>query len=150
MARRSSTVTPAEYHYNPIGSVHGGVYATICDSACGCAVHTMLPAWGVLHLPRPGHPVHPADHLRTGRLLCEGTVDYIGNRTALARARLVNADGKLFAQATSNCLIFRPGDWTEARGAHGGARPSRRVGPQERGAAAPAAAAGHAAGIFRL
>ena len=37
-------VTPAEYHYNPIGSVHGGVYATICDSACGCAVHTLLPA----------------------------------------------------------------------------------------------------------
>jgi acyl-coenzyme A thioesterase PaaI-like protein len=46
----------------------------------------------------------------TGRLLCEGTVDYIGARTALARARLVNSDGKLFAQATSNCLIFRPGE----------------------------------------
>ena len=37
-------ITPAEYHYNPIGSVHGGVYATLCDSACGCAVHSMLPA----------------------------------------------------------------------------------------------------------
>ena len=37
-------ITPAEYHYNPIGSVHGGVYATLCDSACGCAVHSLLPA----------------------------------------------------------------------------------------------------------
>ena len=34
-------LTPADYHYNPIGSVHGGVYATLCDSACGCAVHRM-------------------------------------------------------------------------------------------------------------
>ena len=37
-------ITPGECHYNPIGSVHGGVYATLCDSACGCAVHSMLPA----------------------------------------------------------------------------------------------------------
>jgi acyl-coenzyme A thioesterase PaaI-like protein len=63
----------------------------------------------------------------TGRLLCEGTVDYIGTRTALARARLVIPDGKLFAQATSNCLIFGLG--TSA--------PSGRV-------------AGYAPGIFRL
>lgn len=36
--------TPAEFHYNPIGSVHGGVISTLCDSACGCAVQSMLPA----------------------------------------------------------------------------------------------------------
>ena len=35
---------PAEHHYNPIGSVHGGVYATVLDSATGCAVHSLLPA----------------------------------------------------------------------------------------------------------
>ncbi len=103
-------VTPAEYHYNPIGSVHGGVYATICDSACGCAVHTMLPAgayYTSLDLDtRFTRPITSG----TGRLLCVGTVDYIGSRTALARARLVNSGGKLFAQATSNCLIFRPGE----------------------------------------
>jgi uncharacterized protein (TIGR00369 family) len=103
-------VTPAEYHYNPIGSVHGGVYATICDSACGCAVHTMLPAGAYYtSLDLDTRFIRPITS-STGRLTCEGTVDYIGSRTALARARLVNADGKLFAQATSNCLIFRPGD----------------------------------------
>ena len=36
-------LTPREFHYNPIGTVHGGVFATLLDSACGCAVHTMLP-----------------------------------------------------------------------------------------------------------
>jgi hypothetical protein len=45
----------------------------------------------------------------TGRMLCEGTVDHLGSRTALATARLTGAGGKLFAQATSNCMIFRPG-----------------------------------------
>ena len=103
-------VTPAEYHYNPIGSVHGGVYATICDSACGCAVHTLLPA-GAFYtsIDLDTRFIRPIT-LAAGRLLCEGTVDYIGSRTALARARLINAEGKLFAQATSNCLIVRPGD----------------------------------------
>ena len=103
-------VTPAEYHYNPIGSVHGGVYATICDSACGCAVHTTLPAGAYYtSIDLDTRFIRPITS-GTGRLLCEGTVDYIGTRTALARARLVNAEGKLFAQATSNCLIVRPGD----------------------------------------
>ena len=103
-------VTPAEYHYNPIGSVHGGVYATICDSACGCAVHTMLPA-GAFYtsIDLDTRFIRPVT-LASGPLLCEGTVDYIGSRTALAKARLINVEGKLFAQATSNCLIVRPGD----------------------------------------
>jgi uncharacterized protein (TIGR00369 family) len=102
-------ITPAEHHYNPIGSVHGGVCATLCDSACGCAVQSMLPA-GVFYtsLDLSVRFVRPITS-GTGRLLCEGTVDHLGTRTALAQARLTNADGKLFAQATSNCLIFRPG-----------------------------------------
>jgi uncharacterized protein (TIGR00369 family) len=101
-------ITPAEFHYNPIGSVHGGVYATLCDSACGCAVHTLLPAgayYTSLDLStRFIRPVTAA----TGRLVCEGTVAHFGSRTALAHARLTDAGGKLYAEASSNCLIFRP------------------------------------------
>ena len=90
--------------------MHGGVYATICDSACGCAVHTMLPAgayYTSLDLDtrfiRPDYLQHRAAAVRGhGRL--HGQPDGAGP------ARLVNADGKLFAQATSNCLIFRPED----------------------------------------
>ena len=37
-------VEPGEQHYNPIGMVHGGLAATLIDSATGCAVHTTLPA----------------------------------------------------------------------------------------------------------
>jgi uncharacterized protein (TIGR00369 family) len=102
-------ITPAEYHYNPIGSVHGGVYATLCDSACGCAVHSMLPAgayYTSLDLAvRFLRPVTSG----TGRLRCEGTVEHLGSRTALAIARLTDQAGKLYAHATSSCLIVRPG-----------------------------------------
>jgi uncharacterized protein (TIGR00369 family) len=102
-------ITPAEYHYNPIGSVHGGVYATLCDSACGCAVHSMLPAGAYYtSMDLATRFIRPVT-AGTGRLLCEGTVQHLGSRTALAEARLTDTDGKLYAHATSNCLIFRPG-----------------------------------------
>ena len=100
--------TPAEFHYNPIGSVHGGVLATLCDSACGCAVQSMLPAgsfYTSLDLSvKFLRPVTSA----TGRMTCGGTVTHLGSRSALAQARLTDARGKLFAHATSSCMIFRP------------------------------------------
>ena len=100
--------TPAEYHYNPIGSVHGGVCATMCDSACGCAVHSMLPA-GAAYTSQDLtvkflRPVTAS----TGTLWCEGTVIHLGSRTALAQASLSDASGRRYAHATSSCLIFRP------------------------------------------
>jgi uncharacterized protein (TIGR00369 family) len=100
--------TPAEYHYNPIGSVHGGVYATMCDSACGCAVHSLLPAGA--HYTSQDLTVKflRAITASAGPLRCEGTVIHLGSRTALAQASLTNADGERFAHATSSCLIFRP------------------------------------------
>jgi uncharacterized protein (TIGR00369 family) len=102
-------ITPAEYHYNPIGSVHGGVYATLCDSACGCAVHSMLPAGAhYTSLDLAIRFIRPVT-TGTGPLLCEGTVQHLGSRTALAEARLTGEDGRLYAHATSNCLISRPG-----------------------------------------
>jgi uncharacterized protein (TIGR00369 family) len=102
-------ITPAEYHYNPIGSVHGGVYATLCDSACGCAVHSMLPAGAYYtSLDLAIRFIRPVT-TGTGPLLCEGTVQHLGSRTALAEARLTGEDGRLYAHATSNCLISRPG-----------------------------------------
>jgi uncharacterized protein (TIGR00369 family) len=99
---------PQEFHYNPIGSVHGGVIATLCDSACGCAVHSMLPAgayYTSLDLSvKFLRPVTAA----SGRLTCEGTVTHLGSRSALAQATLTGPDGKLYAHATSSCMIFRP------------------------------------------
>jgi uncharacterized protein (TIGR00369 family) len=98
---------PADFHYNPIGSVHGGVLSTLCDSACGCAVQSMLPAgtyYTSLDLSvKFLRPVTAA----TGRLECEGTVTHLGGRSALAQARLSGPDGRLFAHATSSCMVFR-------------------------------------------
>jgi uncharacterized protein (TIGR00369 family) len=100
--------TPSEFHYNPIGSVHGGMCATLCDSACGCAVQSMLPAGSYYtSLDLSVKFLRPVT-TDSGRLACEGTVTHLGRRTALAQARLTGAGGKLYAQATSSCLIFRP------------------------------------------
>jgi len=101
-------ITPSEFHYNPIGSVHGGVYATLCDSACGCAIHSMLPAGAGYTSQDLSVKFLRAITTSTGRLRCEGTVIHLGSRTGLAQARLTDGQGKLYAYATSSCLIFRP------------------------------------------
>jgi len=99
---------PAEYHYNPIGSVHGGVYATLLDSAAGCAVHSLLPAGvGYTSLDLTTKFLR-AITLDTGRVRCTGTVAHLGGRTALAEARLEDAAGKPLGTAVSSVLLIRP------------------------------------------
>ncbi|WP_394619361.1 PaaI family thioesterase [Lentzea sp. JNUCC 0626] len=99
------TLDPAEFHYNPIGSVHGGVYATLLDSAAGCAVHSTLPAGtGYTSLDLAMRFVRPIT-TDTGTVTCVGTVVHQGRRTAIAEARLVDGAGRLLATATSTCLI---------------------------------------------
>jgi uncharacterized protein (TIGR00369 family) len=104
--RAAFTLTPAEFHYNPIGVVHGGVAATLLDSAMGCAVHSLLPAGvGYTTLELKVNLLRAITH-DTGPVRAEATVLHAGSRTALAEARLVDAAGKLLAHATSTCLIF--------------------------------------------
>ncbi|WP_327234057.1 PaaI family thioesterase [Streptomyces sp. NBC_01317] len=99
-------LTPGEEHYNPLGSVHGGVFATLLDSAAGCAVHTLLPAgmaYTSLDLTvKFLRPVTAA----SGRIRAVGTVLNSGRRTALAEARLFDAEDRLLAHATSSCMLF--------------------------------------------
>lgn len=98
---------PAEYHYNPIGTVHGGLACTLFDSAMGCAVHTMLPAGvGYTTVELKVNFLRPIT-TRTGRLLCEGKTIHVGGRLATAEARLLDEDGKLYGHATTTCMIFR-------------------------------------------
>src|ERR1700735_1839367 len=101
-------LTPREFHYNPLGTVHGGVFATLLDSACGCAVHTRLPA-GVFYtsLDLSVKFLRPVS-VATGTVTAVGTVTHLGRRTALAEARLLDASGRIYATATSSCLIMRP------------------------------------------
>jgi uncharacterized protein (TIGR00369 family) len=103
------TVEPAEFHYNPIGMVHGGVAATLLDSAMGCAVHTRLPAGvGYTTLEMKINLLR-AITVDTGPARCEGTLLHLGKTTALAEARLTDESGRLLAHATSTCLLIRPG-----------------------------------------
>jgi uncharacterized protein (TIGR00369 family) len=100
---------PAEYHYNPIGAVHGGLACTLFDSAMGCAVHTMLPPGvGYTTVELKVNFLRPID-AKTGRLLCEGTTIHVGGRIATAEARLSDERGKLYGHATTTCMIFREG-----------------------------------------
>jgi uncharacterized protein (TIGR00369 family) len=101
-------IHPQEYHYNPIGTVHGGVLSTVLDTAAACSVHSTLPA-GVAYtsLDLNVKFLRPVT-LASGRLRCEGTVLQRGRRTALAEARLYDAAGRLAAHATSSCLILQP------------------------------------------
>lgn len=99
--------TPAEYHYNPIGTVHGGLACTLLDSATGCAVHSTLPPGaGYTTLELKVNMLRPIT-AGTGRLLCEGRTIYVGGRVATAEGRLTDEAGKLRAHATTTCMIFR-------------------------------------------
>jgi uncharacterized protein (TIGR00369 family) len=99
---------PEEFHYNPIGSVHGGVYATLLDSATGCAVHSLLPAGvGYTSLDLTVKFLR-AITVDTGRVRCTGTVAHLGGRTALAEARLVDEADRLLGTAISSILVIRP------------------------------------------
>ena len=101
------TVEPAEYHYNPIGVVHGGLAATLLDSAMGCAVHSTLPAGeGYTTLEIKVNYIRPMTS-ETGRVRCEAKVIHVGGRTASAEGRVVDESGKLYAHGTTTCIILR-------------------------------------------
>ena len=97
---------PQEFHYNPLGTMHGGVISTLLDSAAACSLHSTLPV-GVGYTSLDLN----VKFLRTitidsGRLACTGSVLQRGRRTALTEARLTDSQGRLIAHATSSCMIF--------------------------------------------
>ena len=97
---------PHETHYNPLGTVHGGIIATLLDSATGCAVHSVLPAGkGYISLDLTVKYLRPVT-AETGLITATGTVLSRGSRTALAEARLTDGRDRLLGYATSTCMIF--------------------------------------------
>ena len=97
---------PGFAHYNPMGIVHGGWFATLLDSALGCAVASTLPAGKAyttaelkVNIVRPLSDKVPF-------VRAEGRIIHGGNRMATADARLTGADGKLYAHGSTTCFIF--------------------------------------------
>jgi uncharacterized protein (TIGR00369 family) len=100
---------PEEYHYNPMGIVHGGMAATLLDSALGCCVYSCLElgdVWTTLDIKVS---YLKAMTVETGRVRGIATIVHIGRTVALAEARLVDANDVIYAHATSTCLIKRAG-----------------------------------------
>lgn len=91
---------------NPLGTVHGGIAATLLDSVMGCAVHTTLPA-GVSYTTLEIKVNYIRAASTDGQTLtATGTVVHSGSRTATAEGRVVDQDGKLVAHATTTCIIL--------------------------------------------
>lgn len=98
--------TPDERHYNPMGGVHGGYAATLLDSACGIAVHSMLqPDQGFTTLELKVSYLRGMNDT-TGPVRAEGRVVNIGRRVAFAEADIRDAGGRLMATATSTLLVL--------------------------------------------
>ena len=97
---------PGEQHYNPIGTVHGGLACTLLDSAIGCAAQTTLqPGQGYTSIDISVSYLRPI-LAGSGTLRCEGLVTKPGSRVAFAEGRLTDGAGRLVATATSSLLVF--------------------------------------------
>ena len=102
-------VEPGEQHYNPIGVVHGGLAMTLLDSAMGCAVQTHMPAGGAYTTLEAKTHLVRAVTSQTGVLRAIGKTLHVGSRVATAEGRLVDRAGKLYAHATTTCMVLGQG-----------------------------------------
>lgn len=97
---------PEFRHYNPIGTVHGGFAATVLDTATGAAIFSTLAkgdSWTTLELKL--NFVRPMTH-ETGPVYADGRVIHRGRTVATADGDLKDAAGRLYAHATTTCMIF--------------------------------------------
>jgi uncharacterized protein (TIGR00369 family) len=102
-------VQPGEVHYNPIGMVHGGLLATLLDSAMGCAIHSTLPAGtGYSTLEVKVNYTRPA-LAGTGPLRCEARLVHRGRQTATAEGQVRDEQGRLYAHGSTTCLLMNGG-----------------------------------------
>ena len=98
--------TPLAEHLNPLGTIHGGWFATLLDSALGCSVHTMMPPGRGYTTAELSVNYVKALTPRVARVRAEGKVIHCGRQLATAEARLVGPDGTLYAHGTTTCLVF--------------------------------------------
>ncbi|WP_309476664.1 PaaI family thioesterase [Arthrobacter sp. ISL-95] len=100
------TCQPDESHYNPLGTVHGGLVCTLLDSALGCAVQTTLPQGvGYTSIEIKVNYLRPV-HAGSGPLKCVGVVTKPGNRVAFAEGTVTDASGKVVATASGSLLVL--------------------------------------------
>lgn len=97
---------PQHKHYNPMGTIHGGWFCTLLDSAVGCAIHSTLAAGkGYTTLELKVNIVRALTD-RVPLVRAEGKVIHVGRQTATAEGKILGPDGTLYAHATTTCLIL--------------------------------------------
>lgn len=97
---------PEFRHYNPIGTVHGGFAATLLDSSLGCAIFSTLAkgeSWTTLELKL--NLVRPITK-DTGPVSADGRIIHRGRTVATSEGTLKDKGGKLYAHASTTCMIF--------------------------------------------
>ena len=100
--------TPSQAHYNPIGTVHGGLACTLLDTIVGCAAQTTLPA-GTGYTSIDINVSYLRTILDTsGPLIATGQVTKTGSRVIFAEGSIVDNQGRLVATATSSLLVIAP------------------------------------------
>ena len=97
---------PSRRVYNPLGTVHGGWFATLLDSAVGCAVHSTLPAGKAFTTLELKVNMLRALTEQVPLVRAEGKLIHAGRQVGVAEGRIVGPDGKIYAHATTTCLIF--------------------------------------------
>lgn len=97
---------PKFAHYNPLGTVHGGWFATLLDSAVACAVHSTLPVGKAYTTIELKTNIVRALTDKVPLVRAEGRVVHGGNQVATAEGRLFGPDGRLYAHASTTCLVF--------------------------------------------
>lgn len=101
------TLTPAEYHYNPFATVHGGIASTILDTTMTAAVLSTLPVGlGCSTLEIKVNFIRPITR-KTGEMRCEAKIIHVGKRIATAAGKLMDGNKKLYAHAVGTCLVFQ-------------------------------------------
>ena len=97
---------PARAHYNPLGTVHGGWFATLLDSAVACAVHSALPAGRLYTTVELKVNIVKALTDRVPLVRATGEVVHLGRSMGTAEGRLTGPDGTLYAHASTTCFVF--------------------------------------------
>jgi uncharacterized protein (TIGR00369 family) len=99
---------PTDAHYNGLGIVHGGLAASLLDTALGVAINTMAPQGRIFTTLEMKVNFTRALRREVGPVRCEARVIHVGTRVGTAEARLVDAAGTLYAHGTATCILFEP------------------------------------------
>ena len=99
-------VTPAEYHYNPIGVVHGGLALTLLDSCMSCSIQTTLAKGELYTTLEAKVNLVRAITKDTGLVRATGRLIHRGRTTGTAEGDIRDKAGNLLAHGTTTCVIF--------------------------------------------